>query len=59
MAFHLGLVQTRTKRNGTERHGTVLESKGIFAGVYTRTTRNVPLMLIYQSKANLERENFV
>ena len=30
------------ERNGTERCGTVPENKGIFAGVHTRTTRNVP-----------------
>ena len=30
------------ERNGTERYGTVPENKGIFAGVHTRTTRNVP-----------------
>ena len=29
------------ERNGTERHGTVPENKGIFAGVHTRTIRNV------------------
>ena len=30
------------ERNGTERCGTVPENKEIFAGVHTRTTRNVP-----------------
>ena len=30
------------ERDGTERCGTVPENKGIFAGVHTRRTRNVP-----------------
>ena len=37
-----GTERNGTERNGTERYGTVPENKGIFAGVHTRTTRNVP-----------------
>ena len=51
IAFFKGfgqLIVSETKapftreRNGTERCGTVPENKEIFAGVHTRTTRNVP-----------------
>ena len=48
-----GTERNGTERNGTERndtirydtirYGTVPENKGIFAGVHTRTSRNVPL----------------